>query len=55
MNPFEAKTLAIEGHWKRRKIREAIEIRQLRPSMNLDSGGVQLSPIWDIVLKNDAG
>ena len=51
LNPFEARTLAIERHWKKRKIREAIEIRQLRPSMNLDSGGVQLSPIWDIVLK----
>ena len=54
MDPLAAKTLALEGHWKRRKIREAIEIRQLRPSINQDVGTVTLSPIWDSILKNTA-
>ena len=50
INPMAAKTLALESHWKRRKVREAIEIRQTRPTMNLDVGNISLSPIWDIVL-----
>ena len=51
LNPLTAKTLATEGHWKRRKVREAIEVK-LTPqaTMNLDEGGVRLSPIWDILL-----
>ena len=51
LNPLAAKTLATEGHWKRRKVREAIEVK-LTPqaTMNLDEGGVRLSPIWDILL-----
>ena len=51
MNPLDAKTLATEGHWKKRKVREAIEIKQSRASMNNDEGGVRLSPIWDILLR----
>ena len=54
MDPLAAKTLALEGPWKRRKIREVIEIRQLRPSINQDVGTVTLSPIWDSILKNTA-
>lgn len=53
MNPLDARTLATEGHWKRRKVREAIEIKQARSSINLDEGGVQLSPIWDILLNRN--
>ena len=51
LNPLTAKTLAAEGHWKRRKVREAIEVK-LTPqaTINLDEGGVRLSPIWDILL-----
>ena len=52
MDPMTSKTLALEGHWKRRKVREAIEISQVRPSINRDDGNIKLSPIWDIVLKN---
>ena len=51
MNPLDAKTIATEGHWKKRKVREAIEIKQARSSLNLDEGGVRLSPIWDILLR----
>ena len=50
MNPLDAKTIATEDHWRKRKIREAIEIRQSRSSINLDEGGLHLSPIWDILL-----
>ena len=53
MNPLDAETLAIEGHWKRRKVREAIEIKQARASINNDEGGVRLSPIWDILINRD--
>lgn len=53
MNPLDGKVLALECHWKKRKIREAIEIRELRPSINLDIGTVTLSPIWDVVLKRN--
>ena len=50
MNPLEARTLATEGHWKRRKVGEAIEIKEAGASMNIEEGGVRLSPIWDILL-----
>ena len=50
MNPMEASTIATDTHWRRRKIREAIEIKQSRTNMNLDEGGLRLSPIWDILL-----
>ena len=50
INPLNARTLATEDHWRRRKVREAIEIKQTRAPMNLDEGGVHLSPIWDILL-----
>ena len=52
MNPLDARTIATEGHWRRRKVREAIEIRQSRASINLDEGGLHLSPIWDILLRS---
>ena len=50
MNPLEASTIATDTHWRRRKIREAIEIKQSRANMNLDEGGLRLSPIWDVLL-----
>ena len=50
LNPLDAKTLAIENRWKRRKFREAMEIKQSGSSMNQDQGGLRLSPIWDILL-----
>ena len=53
MNPLDAKTLATEDHWKKRKVREAIEIKGARASINNDEGGVRLSPIWDILLTRD--
>ena len=48
MDPLAAKTLALQGHWKRRKIREAIEIRQLgrsstdRPGVNIVMSAVSI-------------
>ena len=50
MDPMKATTLATDDHCRRRKIREAIEIKQSRTNMNLDEGGLRLSPIWDILL-----
>ena len=50
LNPIVAKTIATEGHWKRRKVREAIEVKPVQNNMNLDEGGIRLSPIWDILL-----
>ena len=50
LNPKEAKTLAIENSWKRRTIREAIEIKVHDSSMNRGVGKFTISPIWDIAL-----
>ena len=50
LNPLTAKTIATEGHWKRRKVREAIEVKLVQNNVNLDEGGIRLSPIWDILL-----
>ena len=50
MRPMEAKTLAYESNWKKRTVREAIEIKEKDPYMNRDVGKFGLSPIWDFTL-----
>ena len=52
MRPMEAKTLAVERHWRKRTVREAIEIKARDPFMNRDVGKFDLSPIWDFPLRN---
>ena len=48
--PRLAKTLAVKSNWKRRTVREALEIKVHRASMNRGVGKVTISPIWDIAL-----
>ena len=50
LNPREAKTLAIEQNWRRRTIREALEIKVHKSAMNRGVGKATISPIWDIAL-----
>ena len=52
MHPMQAKTLACETNWKKRIVREAIEIKEKDPYMNRDIGKFALSPIWDFTLRN---
>ena len=52
MHPMEGKTLACESNWKKRIVREAIEIKEKDPYMNRDVGKFGLSPIWDFTLRN---
>ena len=51
IRPMEAKTLANESNWRKRIVREAIEIKEKDPYMNRDVGKFALSPIWDFTLK----
>ena len=51
---MEAKTLACESNWRKRTVREAIEIKEKDPYMNRDIGKFALSPIWDFTLRNAA-
>ena len=50
LNPMEADTLAIEAHWSRRVVREALEIKLAGSSLNKDVGKYVINPIWDPVL-----
>ena len=54
IHPMEAKTLACESNWRKRTVREAIEIKEKDPYMNRDIGKFALSPIWDFTLRNAA-
>ena len=54
IHPKEAKTLACESNWRKRTVREAIEIKEKDPYMNRDIGKFALSPIWDFTLRNAA-
>ena len=47
IQPLNARTLAVENNWRKRTVREAIEIRQKDPYMNRDVGKFSLSAIWD--------
>ena len=49
LNPMEADTLAIEAHWSRRVVREALEIKLAGSSLNKDVGKYVINPIWDPV------
>ena len=54
MRPMEATILAHESNWKKRTVREAIEIKEKDPYMNRDVGKFGLSPIWDFTLRDVA-
>ena len=51
MRTLEAETLAHESNWRKRTVREAIEIKEKDPFMNRDVGKFSLSPIWDFPLR----
>ena len=40
-----------EENWRRRGIREAIEIRRRKPTLNADDGRFHLSAIWNKTIK----
>ena len=50
LNPMEATTLAIETQWKRRVVREALEIKLAGSALNKDVGKYVINPIWDPVI-----
>ena len=52
MRPLEARTVAYVSDWRKRTVREAIEIKEKDPDMNRGVGKFALSPIWDLPLKN---
>ena len=43
--------LGYEDNWWKRGIREAIEIRRHKPTLNKDNGRYHLTPIWNNVIK----
>lgn len=51
IHTMEAKTLTCESNWRKRTVREAIEIKEKDPFMNRDVGKFALSPIWDFTLR----
>ena len=52
MHHMDARIIARENNWRKRTVREAIEIKEKDPDMNRDVGKFALSPIWDLPLKN---
>jgi len=43
------KAIAYNSNWHARGIREAIEIKKRKPTLNADEGRYHLNPIYDIV------
>ena len=43
--------LTAESRWFERRVKEAIYIRTLNPSLNRDGGRYNLPPVWDIIKK----
>ena len=50
IDPLNAKILASERNWKKRTVREAIEIREHKSILNRGVAKFSLSPIWDLAL-----
>ena len=50
----EAKILTVEPRWFERGVKEAIYIRQNRPSMNRDCGRFNLLSVWTNLLRAQA-
>ena len=46
----DTKVIGSESHYTKRKVREAIEIKTRRPSLNRDTG-LDLPPVYDTVLQ----
>ena len=45
------KILAVEHKWFERRVKEAIHIRALKPSLNRDGGQYNLPPMWNNIIK----
>ena len=46
------KAVAFDTNWYTRGVREAIEIKKRKPTLNADNGRFHLNPIYDLVLKS---
>ena len=46
------KAITYDTNWFTREIREAIEIRKRKPTLNADEGRYHIKPIYDNILKN---
>ena len=46
------KAIGYDTNWYTRGIREAIEIKKRKPTLNADEGRFHLNPIYDIILKS---
>ena len=49
---FEVKILGYEADWWNRGVKEAIQIKRHKPSLNKDAGRYNLSRIWDLAIKD---
>ena len=45
------KILSVEHKWFERRVKEAIHIRALNPSLKRDSGHTNLATIWNNIIK----
>ena len=52
-NEVTVKAIAYDENWYTRGLREAIEIKKKRPTLNEDEGRYHLSPIYDTIFGND--
>ena len=46
------KALTYDTNWYTRGIREAIEIKRRKPTLNEDEGRFHLNPIYDLILRD---
>ena len=53
-NEINYNVIGSESNWLKRGIRESIEIRKRRPTLNADEGRYHLSQIWTKVLKRQS-
>ena len=53
-NEIKYNIIGNESNWYKRGIRESIEIRKRKPTLNADEGRYHLSQIWTKILKRQS-